>query len=246
MGGEPSRQALAISDSASIFAPAWQRPLMLEYLLSLSPSDNPVLLYVGTAKGDSAYRIAQFYQLAERVRCRPKVLSFFELDSGDPRRFFVGADIIFIDGGSTRNLLAIMREWDALPALQRAYDSGVIVAGASAGASVLFDWCITDSARQELAPLEGIGMLSGSICVHHGVRPDRETTFSSFLEGGDAAFPAYGLEDGVALHFLNEKLLHIIGVMPGQQCHLIPGRGAPSEAMEIDSKLAITGSEIKR
>lgn len=144
--------------------------------------------------------------LAARTKCRPSVLSFFDLMGDRPDRFFADVDIIFIDGGSTRNLLAILQEWNAADALRDAYERGVVIAGASAGASILFDWCMTDSVKTEIRPLPGLGFLSGSICVHHGARKDRQEQFAQFLKSDQAAFPAFALDDGVALQFIDGVL----------------------------------------
>ncbi|WFL77709.1 Type 1 glutamine amidotransferase-like domain-containing protein [Altererythrobacter arenosus] len=219
-----SRQFIALSDSASLFVPSWRPTHLLDYILDSSAQPNPIVRYVGAAKGDQPQRINAFFNLAERAKFRPEVLSFFELQDGNPGSFFSGADIIFIDGGSTRNLLAIFREWGAVPALKDAYEARTVIVGASAGASMMFEWCLTDSIRTAIMPWEGIGLIPGTICVHHNARQERRQALSSFLSSGGARFPAYALDDGVGLHFEDGRLKRGVSAVPDARCAVIEER----------------------
>lgn len=229
MATDHPRRFIALSDSASFFVPAWKPTHMLDYVLDISSCANPVVRYIGAAKGDRPQRINAFYGLADRAQFRPEVLSFFELEDGDPNSFFKGADIIFIDGGSTRNLLAIFREWDAVRTLKEAYDCGAVIVGASAGASIMFEWCLTDSVRTKIMPWEGIGLMPGTICVHHDARQERRQVLSSFMASPAARFPVYAVDDGVGLHFEDGRLIRGVSVVPEARCAVIEERrGIPS------------------
>ena len=200
------RQFFGISDSASLFVANDVEPAMARQLVSLSKKTKPVICYVGAAKGDRQDRIAEFLALAERINAVPQVLSLFNPPTGDPSLFFAGVDIIFIDGGSTRNLMAIFQEWDVVDALRAAYDQGVIIAGASAGLNIMFDWSITDSVKSQLAPIRGYGFLGGSVCVHYDANPNRPISFRDFLNRDSATFPALAIDESVAVHFENERM----------------------------------------
>jgi len=54
-------------------------------------------------------------------------------------------DIIYVGGGSMRNMLAVWREHGVADATRRAWDAGVVLAGLSAGAMCWFDGGITMS-----------------------------------------------------------------------------------------------------
>lgn len=201
------KRILGVSDSKSVFVPEWQRPELFELMVSLVPqSERPRICYVGAAKGDSPERIAQFFELAQRVGSEPSALKLFNMTTDDPEEYFYGADIIFIDGGATRNLLALMREWDAIEPLKRAYDSGVLIVGASAGISILFDWCVSDSIRTRITPVRGIGVLRGTVCAHYDARAERRDVLSQLVQNQNDALPAYGIMDGVALLFTDSEL----------------------------------------
>ncbi len=206
------KQILGISDSKSLFVPSWKPPVYFEYMLSLCGKARPVVYYVGAAKGDCSEKITEFYELSARVPCQPRTLKLFNLDTDDNSSFFEGADVIYIDGGSTRNLMVLMQEWNVFEALVGAYNAGVVIVGASAGINMLFDWCMTDSIRTKILPFPGIGLLPGSICVHRNVRQDRVEVFQAFLEGPKAKFPAYALDDGVGVHFVDGGLVGVYTV----------------------------------
>lgn len=216
-----SRQVFGMSDSASLFVPEGKKPSLGEKMVELSAKNRPAICYIGAARGDKLERIQEFVQLAERIGADSRILSLFDPFTDDADTFFKDIDIIFIDGGSTRNLLALFREWGVIEPLRAAYNNGVILAGASAGLNILFDWSITDSIKSDIRPVEGLGILEGSVCVHHDAHPKRPEIFEKFLKSGTDAFPGYSLDDGVAVHFENEQITDIFTVSPeaGLICH---------------------------
>ncbi len=208
-----AQQFLAISDSPSFFVQQWKEPFYLRQLKAMTGRDEPRIVFVGAANGDSVDKQVMFYKLADRVPFRPAVLSLFALNDDNPESFFAGADAIYIDGGSTRNLLALLREWGADQALRSAYADGVVIAGASAGANLMFEWGMTDSVRTRIDAVAGMGLVKGSISVHHNVRRDRQEAFKRHLGAMDDLTPSYILCDGAAIRFLNGKPAETFGVV---------------------------------
>lgn len=209
MTGPVIRRIFGISDSASLFVGDDLPPFLGDKMVAVSDRKRPTICYIGAAQGDNPDRISLFSHFCERVGAEPKILSLFNPPSNDADGFFEDVDIIYIDGGSTRNLLALFREWNVVDALCHAYRRGVMLAGASAGLNILYNWSITDSIKSNLRPIEGLGILKGSVCVHHDAHPDRPLVFEDFLKSSDDNFPAYALEDGVAVYFENEQLREI-------------------------------------
>ncbi|MDZ3833291.1 MAG: Type 1 glutamine amidotransferase-like domain-containing protein [Sphingopyxis sp.] len=198
-----SRQAFCISDSPSLFVPEWEEPLLARALVALALRTSPTICYVGAAKGDHPDRRLAFYQLAERVNFRPRALNLFTPLTDNPDEYFADADIVYVDGGSTRNLMVLLREWRADQALRDAYDRGVILAGASAGTNMMFEWGLTDSVRTRIDPIAGLGLLPGTVGIHHDANAHRPAAFEAFLKDPRATGPAFSIDDGVALHFVD-------------------------------------------
>ncbi|MEM1051567.1 MAG: Type 1 glutamine amidotransferase-like domain-containing protein [Pseudomonadota bacterium] len=205
-------QALAISNSSALFDDASENAVMGNYILEMIGCSKPVVCHVGAANGDSIERADRFFSLAKRIGFQPQHLNLFDLNDGDPTSFFRDVDAIYIDGGSTRNLKALLKEWQADRALAEAYAAGIPLVGASAGANILFEWGMTDSVRTKIAPVQGLGLIEGSISVHSNVRKDRVVAFKDHMSSPQAKFPAYSLNDGAALHFIDGVLAAVVSL----------------------------------
>jgi len=201
-----SKRILGISDSKSVFVSSNEEPRFFELMAGLVRKSRPRICYIGAARGDNPERIGEFFELAARVGCEAKVLQLFSMVTDNPDEYFADTDIIFIDGGATRNLIALMREWNVIGALVEAYERGTLIVGASAGISMLFNWCASDSLRTRILPVPGIGLLKGSICAHYDVLPERRTVLKKMIEDQATAAPGYGLEDGVGVLFCGQSV----------------------------------------
>ena len=98
-------------------------------------------------------------------------------------------DIIYVGGGSMRNLLAIWQahELDAL--LVEAWESGAVLAGLSAGAMCWFQGGVNCSSGPP-EPLPGLALLEGSLTVHADGEPERLPVWLASVASG--ALPADG------------------------------------------------------
>ena len=215
-----SKRILGISDSKSVFAPPWKRPEFFELIKMLSQKDHPKICYIGAARGDNAERIAEFFELSNRVSFAPSALKLFSMITDDPNAYFADADVIFIDGGATRNLIALMREWSVVSPLRHAYERGTLLVGASAGISMLFDWCVSDSVRTQILPVRGIGLLSGTVCAHYDASSDRRAVLKTMLRDTTKVLPAYGLEDGVGVLFEDGNMSSVYTAIEGGKAHI--------------------------
>jgi len=222
---EVDKLILGFSNSESVLVPAWKPPEYMELMVRLSRKQHPTVCYVGAASGDDPRRMVDFKALCERVECKPSWLRVFHMTTDHPAAYFDGADIIYVDGGSTRNLLALLREWDAIDALVAAYQRGVLIAGASAGISMLFEQCISDSVRTKIRPVRGIGLLPGTVCAHYNVREERRDVLRSLVNTDRNALPAYALDDGVAALFVNGRLSRSYTIVEGARLHEFVVRG---------------------
>lgn len=231
-----SRQIFGLSNSSALFVPSSEAPHYFRLLLSLANKPIPSICYIGAARGDAAQRITEFRELSRRVPCTPKVLNLFDLHVEDISGYLTSSDVIFIDGGSTRNLIALLNEWDIPGKLVQAYRSGVVISGASAGLNILFNWCTSDSIKTRITAVEGIGLLKGAVCVHYDSNPDRRTVFGNMLETEQSQGPAYALDDGTALHFLDDVLVNTYSNSPDSQVRKVFFRNNQIEAVSLFSQ----------
>ena len=206
-------------------------PSLDDFILGLTRSDRPRVCFVPTATGDSESYIVRFYEAYSGRDCAPSHLTLF----GTPERRHVRErlleqDVVYVGGGNTANMLAVWRLHGVDQALREAWEAGVVLAGASAGANCWFETSTTDSFGP-IGPLDdGLGFLAGSFCPHYDAEPDRRPTFLRLVADG---FPAgYAAEDQVALHFRGTALAEAVTSRPGGRAFRVELRG--DEVVETD------------
>jgi dipeptidase E len=201
-------------------------PALDDFALSLAPVPEPRVLFLPTASGDPASQIAAFHDRYGSRPCRPSVLSLFRLHGSERtlREIVLEADVLYIGGGSMRNLLAIWRAHELDRLLREAWERGIVLAGLSAGAMCWFGGGVTRSSGPP-APIAGLGLLPGSLTVHADGEPERlpvwlDAVRSGLLPGGWAA------DDGVGLLFEGTELTRVVSSRPGaaaMRCDAIEG-----------------------
>jgi len=89
--------------------------------------------------------------------------------------------------------------------LRKAYEQGILLTGLSAGAICWFEQGITDPENGDLYVLNGLGFLAGSSCPHYDGENRRKPAYKKLVLTGKAK-SGYAIDDGVGLHFINNKL----------------------------------------
>jgi peptidase E len=214
-------------------------PALDDFILSLAGKREPRILFLPTASGDPNAQMAAFRATFGQRACQPRQLSLFRLEHEphDLRALILSQDIVYVGGGSMRNLLAIWREHGLDAILREAWDTGVVLAGLSAGAMCWFEHGITCSTGRP-APTTGLGFLPGSLSVHYDGQPERRPVYLDAVACG--AIPSgYGADDGVGLLFEDTELVRIVASRPGTQaCRVEPGEDGAVETALAPELLA--------
>jgi peptidase E len=130
-------------------------------------------------------------------------------------------------------MLAVWRTHGVDRALKDAWESGVILAGPSAGAMCWFEAGLTDSFGPDLGPIrDGLRFLKGSFCPHYDGEVQRRPTYTRLIAEGFS--PGYAADDGVGMHFRDGELLEVVSARPGATAYQV-GRGGenPLEARAL-------------
>jgi peptidase E len=201
-------------------------PALDDFVLSLAQVREPRVLFLPTASGDPAAQITAFHQRFAARPCRSAVLSLFRLHGSvrTLREVLLEQDVLYIGGGSMRNLLAIWGAHGLDLVLAEAWRRGIVLAGLSAGAMCWFEGGVTRSSGPP-EPIAGLGLLRGSLTVHADGEPERlpvwlEAVRSGALPGGWAA------DDGVGLLFRDGVLERVVSSRPGAaalRCDAVEG-----------------------
>ena len=119
--------------------------------------------------------------------------------------------------------------------LREAWERGIVLAGASAGANCWFEACSTDSFGPDLAPLnDGLGFLAGSFCPHYDGEVLRKPTYDGGWPSG--VLPAgFAADDGVGLVFAGTELAEAVSEADGGRAFRVEagGRAAAGGAQPV-------------
>jgi dipeptidase E len=190
-------------------------PALDELALELAGGASPKILFLPTAGGDAAAQIAAFYGAFADRACRPRALSLFRLHgtSASVRDLVLEQDVIYVGGGSMRNLLAIWRAHGLDAILREAWEREIVLAGLSAGAMCWFEGGITMSSGPPEV-IEGLGFLPGSLSVHADGEPQRLPAFYDAVRRGELP-GGWALDDGVGLVIEGEAVARVVSSRPG-------------------------------
>jgi len=184
-----------------------ERSLALDNLvLALTGKPVPRICFLPTASGDPRDQVTRFHERFGALACDPSILSLFHLgrDRIDPVSHLLAQDAIYVGGGSMRNMLAVWREHGVDEAMRAAWQSGVVLAGLSAGAMCWFQAGVSMSGGAP-APVRCLGLLPGSLLVHLDGEPQRLPVYRAAVAAGK--LPAgYAADDGAALVFAGTVL----------------------------------------
>ncbi len=177
------------------------------------------LCYIPTAVGDSP----RVVEAAEKNFGAIAGLEFSALtlftqpNVPDIAEHLLAQDVIFVEGGSVANLMAVWRIHGLRPILRECWESGIVLSGASAGSICWHLGGPTDSFSDALDPFDdGMGIIPFSNGVHDDF-PDqpRRTVYRDQIAKGICP-PGYASEDGVGLHYIDTELHEAVTIVEGK------------------------------
>jgi peptidase E len=196
----------------------------LELMLSLAGKSRPSLCYLPTAVADDPARIVAFYERVRSLDCDPFHVRLFGVPERPADRV-ANADVVFVSGGNTANMLAIWRLHAIDHALRAIWERGGVLGGSSAGANCWFEGCVTDSFGSDLAALpDGLGFLSGSFCPHYDGEELRRPAYRRYVAEGALA-PGIACDDFAAARYHGRDLVEIVAAQDGARGYRVTREG---------------------
>ena len=190
--------------------------LLDEYVLSLTDAPRPRVCFLPTASGDADHYVVRFYRRFSPT-CEASHLSLFRRDQGtggvedDFATHLLAQDLIYVGGGNVVSMLGAWRAHGLDAILRKAWRKGVVLCGPSAGSLCWFAEALS-AFHGAPRPVQGLGLLPYSNCVHYDAEPARREEYHRFV--GDGMRAGFAVEDGVALHFRATRLAHAVSSRP--------------------------------
>jgi dipeptidase E len=218
---------IAIGGGGFLMEP--ENPLLDLYCLSCTGKTIPKVCFIPTASGDSEEFLTRFYTAFARYPCEPSHLAFFRkpragaIPLEDIERNLLSQDLIYVGGGNTRAMLAVWLEWKIDEILKKAWHSGILLAGMSAGAICWFESGGSDSSStliDTLSPLLGLGFIHGSCTPHYDGEPHRRPEAQRLIASGELP-PGIGIDDGSAVLFEGQKIVEVVASRAGANAYRV-------------------------
>lgn len=143
-------------------------------IVSLTNKESPNFLFIGFA---NVNHIESYFRVIKRnfrnLGCICKTILKKQLDDRELiLERFKNADIIYMGGGNTLELMRILKKYDMISLIEEAYNSGKVICGLSAGAIAICKYGCSDSRKYKefkLTRVTGIGLVNLLVCPHYNL-----------------------------------------------------------------------------
>lgn len=192
---------------------------LLHYAIELSGVDGrrPKVCHIDTAGGDQQWFMAAEDEAARIAGVEASHLALFSMPNvEDIEAHLLDQDVIWVNGGSVANLLAVWRVHGLDAIMPRVWQAGVVLAGVSAGSLCWHIGGTTDSYGPELRPVtDGLAMLPYSNGVHYDTEEQRRPVYQKLI--ADETLPAgYATDDGVGILYRGTTVVEAVTEIPGK------------------------------
>jgi peptidase E len=191
---------------------------LLHYAIELSGVSGrpPRVGFAGTALGDQDFWTAQFTAAGKAAGVIVAPINVFPMPNADDMAALIlDQDVVWVNGGSVANLLALWRLHGLDEIFRRAWESGVVLGGVSAGSICWHVGGTTDSFGPDLRPVtNGLGFLPYANGVHYDAEEQRRPKFHQYLAEG--ILPGgYATDNYVGLVYHGTELTEAVAEAPG-------------------------------
>jgi len=210
---------------------------LVHYAVDLSGADAriPKVCHIGTAMGDQRWFNAEMDEAGRHAGYAMSHLNLFTMPNvEDVEGHLMEQDVVWVNGGSVANLLAVWRVHELDQILRRVWEAGVVLAGVSAGSICWFEGGTTDSFGAELrAVTNALGFLPYGNGVHYDSEARRRPLVHRLV--ADGTLPTtHCTDDGVGLLYRGTELVEAVTEQDGKGAYVVTrdGDNAVEERLE--------------
>src|SRR5580693_1219980 len=189
-------------------------------IIRLTRKKHPKLLFIPTASSDSERywkRVQEYF--GAFLKCKTDVLFLIKEQPSyeQIRRKIASADIIYVGGGNTLQMMRLWRRLGVDKLLKSAYENGTVLSGISAGAICWFDSGHSDSMsfyrprKWKYINVKGLGLIKGIHCPHYNSMtrgiPRRKHFRDMIRKTGGVGI---AIENNCAIEFVDGQFYRVI------------------------------------
>lgn len=197
----------------------------------------PRVTFVGTAGGDQAHWTAWALEAAADAGVTGGVLSLFPMPNVDD----VGAllhdsDVVWVNGGSVANLLAVWRVHGLDRLMHAAWRAGVVLGGVSAGSICWHVGGTTDSFGPDLrAVTDGLAFLPYGNGVHHDSEDRRRPVLHRLVADGTLPL-SYATDDGAGIVYRGTEPAEVVSERDGAAAYRVEAEDGRAVETRLDPR----------
>lgn len=185
---------------------------LIDFAFELSgAAGTPKFCHVATASGDPLHQAARVDEAGRAAGVSVSHLTVFPMPNhADMLGHLLDCDVVWVNGGSVANLLAVWRVHGLDDVFRQVWQAGVVLGGVSAGSICWHVGGTTDSFGPELRPVtNGLGFLPFSNGVHYDSEEQRRPLFQSLV--ADGTLPdGYATDDGAGLVYRGTEMVEAV------------------------------------
>jgi dipeptidase E len=227
-------------------------------IIRLSRKKNPRLLFIPTASSDSERYLKHVQEyFGDFLKCKTDVLFLIKEQPSKEsiQRKILSADIIYVGGGNTLQMMRIWRRLGVDALLISAYENGTVLSGISAGAICWFDSGHSDSMsffnprKWEYIKVRGLGLINGILCPHYNSMtrgiPRRKHFRDMIQKTGGIGI---AIENNCAIEFIDGRFYRVISSKAYSRAYRVYKSGGEVIAEQIrqEKQLAPVESLARR
>ncbi|MGL5817034.1 MAG: Type 1 glutamine amidotransferase-like domain-containing protein [Phycicoccus sp.] len=194
--------------------------------LSGAHGRRPRVTVLGTASGDPAHLSYLMLEAGRVAGFEISTLDLFPMPNvEDPAAHLLEQDVVWVNGGSVANLLAVWDVHDLRTAMRAAWEAGVVLTGVSAGSICWYLGGCTDSYGPDLrAVTNGLGLLPYGNGVHYDSEGLRRPTIHRLVVDGTLP-ETHCTDDGAGLVYHGTTLVEAVSERAGAGAYVVTADG---------------------
>lgn len=178
-------------------------------IVTLTGKQAPNFLFLGFA---NINHIESYFRVIKRnyrnLGCNCKTILKKELNNRELIvERFNNADIIYMGGGNTLELMQILKQFNMISLIEEAYNNGKVICGLSAGAIAICKYGLSDARKYKefkLTKVHGIGLVDLLVCPHFNSYEREEELYRIMKKTKDVK--GIGLRNLQALKIIDDDI----------------------------------------